>query len=52
LAPSAAPPPETAARPVAGETDHPINPKIIGTAQDAQLAAALEFLGGSRAAAR
>ncbi|HLY44579.1 MAG TPA: S41 family peptidase [Stellaceae bacterium] len=32
--------------------DHPINPKIIGTAKDAQLNAALEFLGSRHAAAR
>ena len=38
-------------RTVTGEADHPINPKIIGTAQDAQLNAALDLLG-SRAAAR
>jgi carboxyl-terminal processing protease len=47
-----APAPATGKRLVTGEADHPINPKIIGTAQDAQLAVALEFLGGSRAAAR
>lgn len=54
LTPEGAPAPSAPAgkRLVTGETDHPINPKIIGTAQDAQLNAALEFLGGSRAAAR
>ena len=31
---------------------HPINPKIIGTAQDAQLTAALDLLKVPRAAAR
>ncbi len=39
-------------RPVAREMDHPINPKVIGTAQDAQLSAALQLLGTHRAAAR
>jgi carboxyl-terminal processing protease len=39
-------------RAVTGEADHPINPKIIGTAQDAQLNAALELLGSRRADAR
>jgi carboxyl-terminal processing protease len=39
-------------RPIAGESDHPINPKVIGTAQDAQLSAALDLLGGHRAATR
>jgi carboxyl-terminal processing protease len=38
-------------RPVTGEADHPINPKVIGTAQDTQLLAALELLGTRRAAA-
>ena len=52
LAPNAVPPPRTGARPVAGETDHPINPKIIGTAQDAQLRAAVAYLAGHRAEAR
>ncbi len=37
---------------VTGEADHPINPKVIGTAQDAQLNAALAWLGSHRAAAR
>jgi carboxyl-terminal processing protease len=41
-----------AARTAAGDNDHPIDPKIIGTAHDAQLTAALDFLGGHRAAAR
>jgi carboxyl-terminal processing protease len=39
-------------RNVVREDDHPINPKIIGTAQDVQLNAALELLGGVRTAAR
>ena len=39
-------------RTVTGEADHPINPKIIGTPQDAQLNAALEVLTGRRAEAR
>ena len=51
LAPQRAPA-RPAGRPVTGEADHPINPKIIGSAQDAQLNAALEVFGGSRAAAR
>jgi carboxyl-terminal processing protease len=50
LAPNAAPPPAAPARPVAGEADHPIDPKIIGTARDAQLRAALAFLAGRAAA--
>ena len=37
---------------VTGAADHPINPKVIGTQQDAQLNAALDFLSGNRAAAR
>jgi carboxyl-terminal processing protease len=55
LAPKDAPAtavPSAPGRSVAGEADHPINPKIIGTAQDAQLRAALELLGARRAAAR
>jgi carboxyl-terminal processing protease len=41
-APAEAP---TAAKPtVTGAADHPINPKIIGTAEDSQLKAALEWL--------
>ncbi len=39
-------------RPLADEDDRPINPKIIGTARDAQLNAAIEFLGGGHAARR
>jgi carboxyl-terminal processing protease len=38
-------------RQIARDNDHPINPKIIGTAKDTQLNAALELLGGIRAAA-
>jgi carboxyl-terminal processing protease len=51
LAPSgrAAPTPSAS---VTGAADHPINPKVIGTQQDAQLNAALDFLSGNRAAAR
>ena len=52
LAPSGAPASAAPVRRVTAEADHPINPKLIGTAQDAQLAAALELLGGRRAAAR
>jgi carboxyl-terminal processing protease len=52
LAPKGAPARSPTARPVTGEADHPINPKIIGTAQDAQLKAALDLLGGNRAAAQ
>ena len=37
---------------VTGEADHPINPKIIGTPQDAQLNAAVAWLGSHRTAAR
>ena len=45
------PPPRP--RSTAEASDHPINPKIIGTPQDAQLNAALDFLGsGRRAQAR
>jgi hypothetical protein len=51
ITPQGAPARSGARRPVTGEADHPINPKIIGTAQDAQLTAALDLLGG-RAAAR
>jgi carboxyl-terminal processing protease len=50
LAPTATPPPAAPARPVTGEADHPIDPKIIGTARDAQLRAAVAFLGGHAAA--
>jgi carboxyl-terminal processing protease len=35
-----------------GSADHPINPKVIGTAHDAQLTAALDLLGGRRAQAQ
>ena len=52
LAPKEPPAAVAAARRTAGDDDRPINPKIIGTAQDAQLAAALDFLGGHRAASR
>ncbi len=51
----AAPQPATrvAAKPTTpSETDHPMNPKIIGTAQDGQLNAALEFFAGGRTATR
>jgi carboxyl-terminal processing protease len=37
-----APPPPAAGTP--GATDHPINPAILGTPQDAQLGAALDYL--------
>ena len=50
LAPKAAPSRSARSRSATEEADHPINPKIIGTARDAQLTAALEFLGGRRAA--
>ncbi len=52
LAPTDATAPARQPRPVTGEADHPINPKVIGTAQDAQLRAALDLLGTHRAAAR
>jgi len=52
LAPKDVPPAAPAARSVEGETDHPINPKVIGTAQDAQLRAALDLLSVHRTAAR
>ena len=42
----------TAGGGVTGEADHPINPKIIGTPQDAQLNAAVAWLGSHRTAAR
>jgi len=42
----------TGAGTVTGETDHPINPKVIGTAQDAQLNAAVAWLGSHHTAAR
>ena len=51
LAPRGTPAPRAPRRQFAGDNEHPINPKVIGTAQDAQLNAALELLGG-RAAAR
>jgi carboxyl-terminal processing protease len=44
--------PSKSGRPIAGEADHPINPKVIGTAEDAQLSAALALLGTRRAAAQ
>ena len=49
LAPKTAPAPPARPRPANEEADHPINPKIIGTPQDAQLNAALDFLAGRRA---
>ena len=52
LAPKGVPVPPAHPQPIAGETDRPINPKILGTAQDAQLNAALAFLGSHRAQAR
>jgi hypothetical protein len=52
LAPKTGPAPAARPQSSAGDADHPINPKIIGTAQDAQLTAALDFLGGRRAAAQ
>jgi len=52
LAPTDAATPIAPPRPVAEDIDHPINPKIIGTAQDAQLRAALALLAVHRAAAR
>jgi carboxyl-terminal processing protease len=51
LAPKDAPA-AAASRPVAVAADHPINPKVIGTAQDAQLNVALDVLGARHAAAR
>ena len=50
LAPTDNPVPAAAPRGAAADSDHPINPKIIGTPQDAQLNVALEFLAGRRAA--
>ena len=44
-APKGAPNGTTPAATAAKESDHPINPKIIGTPRDAQLRAALDFLG-------
>ena len=52
LAPKGAPVAPARPRPVGEEADHPINPKIIGTAQDAQLNAALDFLGANRSTGR
>jgi carboxyl-terminal processing protease len=52
LKPTDATAPLAPPRPIAEDTDHPINPKIIGTAQDAQLRAALALLATHRAAAR
>ena len=52
LAPSAAPAPPASRGQIGGEADRPINPKIIGTTQDAQLAAAINQLTGHRAQAR
>jgi carboxyl-terminal processing protease len=49
---AAVPAAPSAAKPIAGEADHPINPKVIGTPQDAQLGAALALLGARRAAAQ
>jgi carboxyl-terminal processing protease len=50
LAPKGAPAPRAPNRQFGGDTEHPINPKVIGTAQDAQLNAALDLLGGRTAA--
>ena len=52
LAPTGAPAQPARPLPRDTEADHPINPKVIGTAKDAQLNAALEFLASHRAAAR
>jgi len=53
LAPKGAPAaPQPRPRSTGEEADHPINPKIIGTAQDAQLNAALDFLGANRSTGR
>ena len=41
LAPTAAPSPPSGS--VAGTADHPINPKVLGTPEDAQLKGALEW---------
>jgi carboxyl-terminal processing protease len=49
LAPGGGPDPAKAT--VTGAADHPINPKIIGTPEDAQLKAALEWLKTHPAAA-
>jgi carboxyl-terminal processing protease len=52
LAPKGTPPTPVRPRPSSREADRPINPKIIGTARDAQLNAALALLGSHRAEAR
>jgi carboxyl-terminal processing protease len=44
--------PSTAPASSQDQPDHPINPKIIGTAQDVQLKAALDYLRTRRAGAR
>jgi len=45
LAPTNQPPPPTSPPPLGSQvSDHPINPSIIGTPQDAQLSAALDYL--------
>ncbi|MGE5271753.1 MAG: S41 family peptidase [Thiohalocapsa sp.] len=49
LAPKGVPAVPARPRSSADESDHPINPKIIGKPQDAQLNAALEFLGAPTA---
>jgi carboxyl-terminal processing protease len=51
-APGAAPAARPRSRVITAEGERPINPKMIGTPQDAQLSAALALLGGHRAAAR
>lgn len=43
---------DNASPPVAGAADHPINPAILGTPQDAQLNAALEWLRNHPRASR
>jgi len=52
LAPTATPPAPASGRPAANAADHPINPKVIGTAQDTQLNTALELLATRRTAAQ
>ena len=52
LAPKAAPETPARSRSLGADSDRPINPKILGTAQDVQLSAALDLLGRHRAAAR
>jgi carboxyl-terminal processing protease len=49
LAPNS-PAPRPRSRTITAEGERPINPKMIGTAQDAQLSAAVRLLGGRRAA--